>query len=698
MRNALAFILAVSLLAACDDPGGKVIGLDRTGVVGGIAYIDRNFDSRLTIGVDVPVEGVKAALLLEATGDTIQRATSDAGGSFRMERVPIGRYRLVADRGALGDSVQVLTIDSAQFSLAAGDTVVRLVPLGYPTFTASEIRSMAAGRKVMVRGIALNGWTAFGDSTIHVRDGTGSIRSVRVAPAPIQTGDSVRVFGTTGTRDGSVVVADAAAQVLSAAAGLPAIDSIATADAAHASGGSRADGQARIAGALILDTATVGGDFVLGVDDGSGRLAVMLDRHVPFTPAAWIPGATFSGAGVLVADGNGAWQLKPRGAAEASITFATLPISAVRALEQGRRAVIEGIALNGWAAFGDSTVHVRDATGAIRGVRVLNSVAAGDSVRLLGTVSARDGQPVLTAVTASTLLAGAGVATPDSLSTAAAASAASGTRDADQVRVGGSITGSENLNGDILLTVNDGSGPIDVLLDKDVAFTSGPYQAGALLNAVGVLVPSGSGTWRLKPARAADATAFYPTVTIVEARALQIGQTVQLVGTALNSRSTFGDATVHLEDATGSIRIASVGPQPTVLAGYTIRILGTIGSQNMMPVLNASGISQVTIGSLMAPDSVSTALAAAAEGGLRDAGQVAVSGTVSTVTTNAAGDFVLTIDDTSGALDVVLDRDVFQSNPYGVGNVIRARGVLVPVPSGTRWQLKPRLTSEVAPN
>jgi hypothetical protein len=94
---------------------------------------------------------------------------------------------------------------------------------------------------------------------------------------------------------------------------------------------------------------------------------------------------------------------------------------------------------------------------------------------------------------------------------------------------------------------------------------------------------------------------------------------------------------------------------------------------------------------------VSTQVAASAQGGARDAGQVAVSGTVSAIGTSGV-DFVLTISDGSGSLAVVLDRDVFQSNPYSVGNQIRARGVLIPNAGGTAWELKPRALGEVALN
>ncbi|HSJ30823.1 MAG TPA: OB-fold nucleic acid binding domain-containing protein, partial [Longimicrobiales bacterium] len=647
-----------------------------------------------------PASGVIAGLVLEATGDTVETAITEVDGSFLIDRVAIGQYRLVARRGAtLGDTVDVLAISNASISVAAADTVVRLIPLGYPNITAAAARALPAGRRVMVTGIALNTWTAFADSTLHLRDASGSIRAVRTFPSPVQAGDSVRIFGTTGLNNGQAVLADASVRILSAAVGVPAPDSVGTGEAATADAGVRADGQVRIAGALILDTTSVAGDRVLGVDDGSGRLEVVLDRNVVFDAGPWVPGATFHGTGVLVPNPAGGWQMKPRLRAEAAVTFPSVTVAAARGTAAGLRVVIEGIALNSWSAFADSTVHIADATGAIRGVKVLGNVAAGDSIRLNGTVSSRNGQPVLTGATAATLVAGAGLPPIDSVSTSSAASALSGARDAGQVRIGGSITGTQNLpTGDLILTVNDGSGSVEVFFDKDVAFNAGPYQTGALLRASGVLVPTGTGTWQLKPRTRDDATAFYPTITVAEARALQPGQTAYIAGTALNGRNTFGDNTVHVQDASGAIRFTTVPASPSILNGYSVTILGTAGVLNGMPIMTASSISQVSVGTLPAPDSVSTATAASAEGGIRDAGQVAVSGTIAAAI-SVGGDIILAISDGSGTLEVVLDAQVgFNSGAYQVGDSIRARGVLVPKSTGTVWQLKPRTVNEVAKN
>ncbi|HSK18852.1 MAG TPA: OB-fold nucleic acid binding domain-containing protein [Longimicrobiales bacterium] len=694
----LLSVVALTALAACKD--GDPTSIDeRTGAVAGGAFIDRDLNGAFTAG-DAPAGGVVVGLLLEATGDTMETAITEADGSFLIDRVAIGQYRLVARRGAtLGDTVEVLAISNATFSVTAADTVVRVIPLGYPTVTVAAARALPAGRRVMVTGIALNTWTAFADSTVHLRDASGSIRAVRTSPSPLQAGDSIRIFGTTALDNGQAVLADASVRLLSPAVGVPAPDSVGTGVAATADGGARADGQVRIAGATILDTTSVAGDRVLGVDDGSGRLEVVLDRNVQFDAGPWVPGARFHGSGVLVPDTAGGWQLKPRHRTEASVTFPSMTIAAARATTAGLRVVVEGIALNGWFAFADSTVHIADATGAIRGVRVLGFVGPGDSIRLSGTVATRNGQPVLSNATVALLSAAVGLPALDSVSTSTAASAQGGVRDAGQVRIGGSITGTQNLpSGDVILTVNDGSGAVQVLFDRDIAFNPGPYQPGALLRASGVLVPTGTGTWQLKPRSRDDATAFYPTVTVAGARALQPGQTAYVAGMALNGTNTFGDSTVHVQDASGAIRFTTVPGAPPILAGYAVTILGTAGVLNGTPIMRASSVSQVSVGTLPAPDSVSTATAASAQGGTRDAGQVAVSGTIVAAVT-VGSDILLAITDGTGTLEVVLDAAVgFNSAAYQVGDSIRARGVLVPKTTGTVWQLKPRAVNEVAVN
>jgi hypothetical protein len=496
----LTAALTAAVVAACGDTPGKIIGIDDA-VVTGVAYVDRDGD-----GVRSPADGVaggvNAALLLEATGDTVAKATTRSDGSFTMTKVPVGRYRLVAARGALPDTLDVIQVEDATITLAVGDTATRLIRVGFSSTPISTVRTLEDGRQVVLQGLALNGWPAFGDSTVHVMDATGSMRAVRVTgPNTIATGDSIRLVGLVGMRGGQKVVTGATGTIIRKGAGVPEPDSIATGTAASAQGGSRDAGQVRVAGLIIGAQDLPQNEFMLTIDDGSGRLEVVLDASIPFNVSSYVPGATLTASGVLVPATIGKWQLKPRAAADARATYPTVTVAEARSLPVGRTVYVIGVALSGWATFGDQTVHVRDATGAIRGVQMPSAnIFVGDSIRILGTTAVRDGQPVLRGTSSAVLLAGVGAGIPDSVSTQAAATAQGGSRDAGQVAVSGTVNAVAVDGSDSLLTVSDGTGDLVVRLDRDVGFITGAYKQGDVVRVRGVLVPSTSSPkWELKP-------------------------------------------------------------------------------------------------------------------------------------------------------------------------------------------------------
>jgi hypothetical protein len=192
-----------------------------------------------------------------------------------------------------------------------------------------------------------------------------------------------------------------------------------------------------------------------------------------------------------------------------ALGFPYRTIAEVRASGPGTAPIfVAAIALNSRTTFADTTVHLVDATGAIRATRVRPSalpVSAGDSVRVRARVGVRLGQVVLDEVSIF-------VVTPTfippapALTTAQAATAAGAAQDAQLVRItDATITDTATVAGNLTMTVNDGSGPVRVVLDRtaDVGFRSpfpvGEYQAPNLFDVVGVLVPTGLGTWVVKP-------------------------------------------------------------------------------------------------------------------------------------------------------------------------------------------------------
>jgi hypothetical protein len=386
------------------------------------------------------------------------------------------------------------------------------------------------------------------------------------------------------------------------------------------------------------------------------------------------------------------WRLKPRERSEAMISLVTTTVASARSLPPGERVVIEGIALNAWSAFGDSTLHLADATGAIRAVRVATSAAlAGDSVRLFGVMSSSAGQPVVSSASAFVLVRGVGVAEPSLLATAAASSAAGGTRDAALVRVAGTIVAMQPLGTGSLLIVDDGSGPLDVVVGAAIASGNPQLGPGGQLTATGVLAPDGAGSWQLKPRIASDVTVSLSTVTIAAARAQPVGRFVQIEGIALNSWLAFGDSTVHVSDASGSIRVARL-PSSAIFAGDSVRIVGAMSVRNGQPLLTGTSAAVLRRGArTVLPTTVPTQSAATAQGGSLDASLLTVQGTVANPITLVAGDVRLPVDDGSGAIRVVLDHDVgFPTGGYRAGMVVRVTGLLVASEDRLRWELKPR--------
>jgi hypothetical protein len=694
----LALVFFSVILAACGDDPAKII-IEDQGVVRGLAYMDRDGDGSFSLA-DAPLPGVIAFLVLEATGDTIARDTTAADGLYLMDRVPSNRYRLLANRGTAGDTVQVELADSAAIGIAAGDTVIRNVRLSYPRVLIADLRLAPSGRRVMVDGLALNSWSTFGDSTVHIIDQTGAVRALRVQPFAVQPGDSVRLTGTTSLSNGRIVLTDATGRVLVPLRTLPAVDSMSTQRAATADNGRVADASVRIAGVITNDTATIGAYRRVRVDDGSGAIDVLLSRGMSFPVEAYQPGASITATGLLVPSGTStSWQLKVPSPLLVTASFPTMSATQVRLLPVGRRINVYGIALNSWGTFNDSTVHIQDGSGAIRAVRAPRaSFAAGDSLHILGTTGLSDNHIALVDAVVR-VVALSRVRPPlDSVSTLVAASAASGARADGQVRVAGAmIVDTAHVSGEWLLGVDDGSGRLEVLLDRNVTFDPAQYVPGATFTGAGVLAPAPNGlTWRLKPRDRTEATITYNAVSTTTARAAAIGTRLIVDAVALNSWNAFGDSTVHFTDRTTTMRAVRVVGNTNIAPGDSIRLIGVVSTRNGQPVLFNPTASLLLRGvGTPETDSISTGRAATADGGALDAARVTARGTILGVQPQPNGDQLVIIDDGSGRLDVILDQSInfSSSGPLVPGAVLSATGFLVPTGTG-RWQLKPAVAAD----
>jgi hypothetical protein len=386
------------------------------------------------------------------------------------------------------------------------------------------------------------------------------------------------------------------------------------------------------------------------------------------------------------------------------LSFPRITTAAARASAPNRRVFVDGIALHTPGIFGDSTLHIQDATGRLRAARVTGpAVSAGDSVRLLGLTGTRLGQPALLGAAISLLRAAAQTLEPTPVLTSAAGTANGGALDAALVRIASAtiLNLQTQLNGDLLLNVDDGSGPLEVVLSRQGGFSTSAFSPGALLDATGVLIPLGTGRFQLKPRSPSDLALNFERVTIAQARRLPVGRRVMIEGLALYGWATFGDASVHIVDPTGSLRASAVA-QAQLFEGDSVRLVGTLVIAGGQIQLNTVTPFVLARGRTLPPPTVvTTKVAASADSARLDAALVRVDtakiDSVAVVASGSgAGTVFLAVNDGSGSLIVELDPDVgIVAADFVTGTSIVVTGVLVPTAGGATWILRPRKRDDI---
>jgi hypothetical protein len=258
-----------------------------------------------------------------------------------------------------------------------------------------------------------------------------------------------------------------------------------------------------------------GGPDTLAVDttDASGLAAFL---NIPTGPYAVEVDASVLGDSLATLLTPQAVQVFPSGSPgsiTALLTFPTQTVAAARALPIGSRVLVTGLILAGPLSSRDTSGSLRDSTGAVRltGVRILSGGFSlpGDTVRVLATVGVRNGQKVLD-LAAISLLNPFTPPVADTLTTAVAATADGGIRDADLTSIlGAEITSTQAQNGDLTVTLDDGSGPLDMVIDSVLQISPAPFIVGDSVNAAGILVPAtGGGSWQFRPRAGQDITVF----------------------------------------------------------------------------------------------------------------------------------------------------------------------------------------------
>ncbi|MBA2669107.1 MAG: hypothetical protein H0U67_01895 [Gemmatimonadetes bacterium] len=506
--RSVALLLVALGVVACDEVGSP-LSIDSTGELTVQAFLDRNGSGELDAGVDLPAVGLRVALL-RTSGDTVATQVTNAAGVARFQSLTLGTYRVGVSAVALGDSLRLVRPDSGRVSVRANEPAEFELAIGYPRVTARQIAALPAGRLVTATGVALHSYNAFGDSLVHVRDSTGFLR-VSGPPETITaaTGDSVRITGRVGVRLGRPALVTASVFRI-ASAQTPQPRAVSTAVAASAESGALDGALLSIANARVISVTNLPqGEFRVRVTDGSGALDVFLDRDAAITTEdPVVPGVLLEVTGILMPrEGSpGEWMLKPRASLDLRVTVPRVTTTEARAMVAGSLVEIRAVALNGVATFGDNTVHIVDPSGALRAINVNASFQfAGDSIRARGVLAIREGQMVLTQTTL-VVLGKSTVPPPTHIATEVAARANGGVLDAALVEVRNAEVKSLSAfpGQDVFLTVDDGTGVLTVILDRDTGIGTAGLTVGSKANFVGLLVPTASGTWQLKPRSPAD--------------------------------------------------------------------------------------------------------------------------------------------------------------------------------------------------
>lgn len=203
--------------------------------------------------------------------------------------------------------------------------------------------------------------------------------------------------------------------------------------------------------------------------------------------------------------------LSPQVAASVRLAYPEVSIRQARLLPAGRRVFVRGLVLAGVQLFSDQSSHIADTSVAVRltGVALqggLTGNAAGDSVVVLGTVGQANGQPILGSARV-TRVATRPAPVPKPVTSAVAANAQNGGLDADLILVSSvTISDSMTVAPHFRFVASDGSGAVTVEIDVNLGIATAALRPGRILNVRGVLVPSGQGSWILKPRGAGDLT------------------------------------------------------------------------------------------------------------------------------------------------------------------------------------------------
>jgi uncharacterized protein YdeI (BOF family) len=396
-------------------------------------------------------------------------------------------------------------------------------------------RSSAEGAVVTIEGIALTG-SAFHDGGGYVADSTAGI-AVLLTDGAFDAGRRLRITGT---------IDDRFAQRTLRAGGAAVADLGSETDpepvpATTGGVGEALEGGLVRVGATILGAPTeLSAGVAFDVDDGSGPSRIVVWTATAVDTSTWVPGAGVDVVGVVGqrdSSGTGAagYRVQPRGAfdvgavtppasstpapsAGASGTAApsasadpstAITIARAREAAKNARVTVRGVVTLPTGIVDTGSAAIQDASGAIllRLSEEARPLALGEVVEVSGARSTKSGMETIRLTTESRRI---GTELPPAARPIRTGDAGE-SHEALRVVVRGSIVAAprQSSTGTVSFEVDDGSGPLRVVVGSGIGLDAGFAGAGSWVEVVGVLGQETSGSqptrgYRVWPARAAD--------------------------------------------------------------------------------------------------------------------------------------------------------------------------------------------------
>jgi hypothetical protein len=380
---------------------------------------------------------------------------------------------------------------------------------------------------------------------------------------------------------------------------------------------------------------------------------------------------------------------------------APMTVAEARALPDGSPVVVAGITLSS-SAFTEGGGYLADATGGIALLLADGSVPRGVELVVSGIVDDRFAQRTMRSAEADVRIIGPGAEpAPIPVSTGVIGEPHEG----QLVSLEGTIDGSPtSLSAGLAYEVDDGSGPVRVIVGPDTGIDTSPWQAGALLSLTGVVGQrdsSGTGTdgYRVQPRDPADVASVLPpptpeptptttpstpspsasspgspVIAIAEARDAPVGTTVRIRGVVTLPTGLVESGSAIVADPSGGILVRTSSNQ-RLGRGQLVELVGTRSTRSGMASLRV-GQPHVVLGTQPDP-----AAPRRATGQVREADEailVTVRGLVADgPRRTSGGSLTLTVNDGSGELRVfVASGTGIPAGSMPGGSWVEVRGVV----------------------